>query len=112
LGGTDIFSGNNCGFSENIFALYALQDIIETIGANRPRLHGFHRFLPHLWELFYWPEQISLRRRLSLHLAVLLLAATLFCVLLRHFAAGGTLGPYRHNRNNPDFRFSLPILLN
>jgi len=18
------------------------------------RLHGFHRFLPHLWELFYW----------------------------------------------------------
>jgi hypothetical protein len=19
-----------------------------------PRLHGFHRFLPHLWELFYW----------------------------------------------------------
>lgn len=24
------------------------------IGANTPRLHGFHRFLPHLWELFYF----------------------------------------------------------
>jgi hypothetical protein len=26
-----------------------------TIGANMPRLHGFHRFLPRLWELFFAP---------------------------------------------------------
>jgi hypothetical protein len=25
------------------------------IGATAPRLHGFHRFLPRLWELFFWP---------------------------------------------------------
>ncbi len=25
------------------------------IGANMPRLHGFHRFLPRLWELFFAP---------------------------------------------------------
>ena len=24
-----------------------------SIGANMPRLHGFHRFLPRLWELFF-----------------------------------------------------------
>jgi hypothetical protein len=40
-------------FFENIFASQAFSGIIETIGANRPRLHGFHRFLPHLWELFF-----------------------------------------------------------
>ena len=26
---------------------------INRIGANAPRLHGFHRFLPRLWELFF-----------------------------------------------------------
>jgi hypothetical protein len=41
-------------FFANIFALDRFSGNMETIGANRPRLHGFHRFLPHLWELFYW----------------------------------------------------------
>jgi hypothetical protein len=27
--------------------------MMRPIGANMPRLHGFHRFLPRLWELFY-----------------------------------------------------------
>jgi hypothetical protein len=29
---------------------------MEGIGANTPRLHGFHRLLPRLWELFYAPS--------------------------------------------------------
>jgi hypothetical protein len=35
---------------------------MERIGANTPRLHGFHRLLPRLWELFYWllAEPLSL----------------------------------------------------
>jgi hypothetical protein len=41
-------------FWRNIFATRALIDYDRAIGVTMPRLHGFHRFLPHLWELFYW----------------------------------------------------------
>jgi hypothetical protein len=40
-------------FSRNIFASLVYSSIMETIGAIALRLHGFHRFLPRLWELFY-----------------------------------------------------------
>ena len=51
-------------FFRNIFASQAFSGIIGTIGANRPRLHGFHRFLPHLWELFLLANR-PLRGRFS-----------------------------------------------
>lgn len=50
------FCRNSLFFSRNIFALRTVSGIINTIGANRSRLHGFHRFLPHLWELFLCPH--------------------------------------------------------
>src|SRR6185369_10229234 len=40
-------------FSRNIFAMRAVIDYDRAIGVTMPRLHGFHRFLPHLWQLFY-----------------------------------------------------------
>jgi hypothetical protein len=41
-------------FPENIFAKEVLIAYHRAIGADMLRLHGFHRFLPHLWELFLW----------------------------------------------------------
>lgn len=32
---------------------FPLSLTMNRIGANAPRLHGFHRFLPRLWELFF-----------------------------------------------------------
>ena len=43
---------NNADFCGNILAKAAAIDYHRAIGANMSRLHGFHRFLPHLWELF------------------------------------------------------------
>ena len=98
-----------------------------------PRLHGFHRFLPHLWELFYWPQSSleavvragrdglrgrgrpRLRRS---HLGIFSVGGG----FLENHAAGGidgagtpallALDRAPDNRNDPDFLFSLPILLN
>jgi hypothetical protein len=47
------FPKNYLDFRENIFAFRAQTDYHRAIGATMSRLHGFHRFLPHLWELFY-----------------------------------------------------------
>jgi hypothetical protein len=43
------FPQNVENFLWNIFAFEA------NIDYNMPRLHGFHRFLPRLWELFFAP---------------------------------------------------------
>ncbi len=40
-------------FLHNIFAASQESSIMAGIGATAPRLHGFHRFLPRLWELFF-----------------------------------------------------------
>lgn len=37
-----------------------------------PRLHGFHRFLPHLWELFLWTLAGSIGLRMGRLLGLLL----------------------------------------
>jgi hypothetical protein len=43
-----------CGnFLHNIFAASKELSMMAGIGATAPRLHGFHRFLPRLWELFF-----------------------------------------------------------
>src|SRR3954452_18190756 len=50
--------------NSGIFATISLRAslqliIIGGIGVIIPRLHGFHRFLPHLWELFYCAGELS-----------------------------------------------------
>jgi hypothetical protein len=40
-------------FLHNIFAAANESSMMAGIGASAPRLHGFHRFLPRLWELFF-----------------------------------------------------------
>ena len=100
--------------------------IMAGIGATTPRLHGFHRFLPRLWELFYWPcfhgdlasSGSSGTEDLSHRSAVRLCPPQRGELLRRQLLGGSPVasrsGPCvgRQNRNNPDFRFSLPILLN
>ena len=101
-----------------------------------PRLHGFHRFLPHLWELFI--ALLAMPASRVVCDPVWELSAGLgwqFCTMIGGLSKflgialnGAEDGPARsvglpsplalalpcgpHNRNDPDFLSSLPILLN
>jgi hypothetical protein len=93
-----------------------------------PRLHGFHRFLPRLWELFFAPMVFFRKCRIlgspgsgapRVRLLSLLplmarfdrpLSALLANVVFPSVRLQSVVDP--QNRNNPDFHSSLPILLN
>jgi hypothetical protein len=84
------------------------------IGAIALRLHGFHRFLPHLWELFYWARSVQTPFQQAAPAPGLGVLSLDTGPPRRERLAGWRR--YRswapHNRHKPDFRHSLPVLLN
>ena len=59
------FQKNYGDFCGNIFARVQ-QSIVMGPSGFLPRLHGFHRFLPHLWELFLFGLEASPANRVVL----------------------------------------------